>query len=390
MQYKSIDIFCHVVDNFGDIGFVYRFAREFKQAFPAVQIRVFVDDLQTFKEICSAIDPNRFSQYHANIEYIDSTKLSIAYINHMAIADVLIESFACFIPEPILKKADSRGRILINLEHLSAEAWVEEYHTLTSLIPYQHLKKYFYMPGFTRKTGGVLTDQRIERVRRSIAPHRTACIRGVLKKYAVTIDEHTLTGTIFSYLHGFDTLLSELAALEKQTVLLVFGTKSSESMIAAIEHLGGHVITPEQYQYQQIAIIVLPLMPQARYDTLLCCVDFNIVRGEDSLVRALMAGRPFIWHAYLQEERYQLVKVAALLKQFEPYFEKQEIFISYSDLCMAFNDTPDENKQQCSGEHYSLFFKNLLKIEHATEAMSYFTTRNCPMIKKFARFLEQL
>lgn len=270
MQYSSIDIFCHVVDNFGDIGFVYRFAREFKQAFPAVHIRVFVDDLGTFSEICSAIDPDLFSQHHAKIEYIDSTKLSAAYINNMVIADILIEAFACFIPEPILKKADSRRRILINLEHLSAEAWVEEYHTLESFIPYRYLKKYFYMPGFTCKTGGVLTDQRIERVRSSIAPHRVACIRGVLKKYAVSINEQTLTGTIFSYLHGFDTLLTELIALEKQTVLLVFGAKSSESMSAAIERLGADhnsraVSVPKSYNYTAAPYAARPV----RHTTLL-------------------------------------------------------------------------------------------------------------------------
>ncbi len=51
MNFGSIDIFCHIIDNFGDIGVVYRFAREFLIKNPFTVIRVFLDDLDTFSKI---------------------------------------------------------------------------------------------------------------------------------------------------------------------------------------------------------------------------------------------------------------------------------------------------------------------------------------------------
>jgi uncharacterized repeat protein (TIGR03837 family) len=41
--------------------------------------------------------------------------------------------------------------------------------------------------------------------------------------------------------------------------------------------------------------------------------NFNIVRGEDSFVRAQLAGKPFIWHIYPQEDRAHETKLAAFL-----------------------------------------------------------------------------
>jgi uncharacterized repeat protein (TIGR03837 family) len=54
-------------------------------------------------------------------------------------------------------------------------------------------------------------------------------------------------------------------------------------------------------------------MPQAEFDHLLWACDLNFVRGEDSLVRALWAGKPFIWHIYPQDDGAHLVKLGAFL-----------------------------------------------------------------------------
>ena len=45
-----------------------------------------------------------------------------------------------------------------------------------------------------------------------------------------------------------------------------------------------------------------PRLTQAEFDELLRSCDVNLVRGEDSLVRALWAGKPFLWHIYPQDD----------------------------------------------------------------------------------------
>ena len=66
-------------------------------------------------------------------------------------------------------------------------------------------------------------------------------------------------------------------------------------------------------QTRSLAIEVLPFVAQPLYDQLLAVCDFNFVRGEDSIIRAHWAGRPFIWQIYRQEQQALLVKLHAFL-----------------------------------------------------------------------------
>ncbi|MCU0608247.1 MAG: elongation factor P maturation arginine rhamnosyltransferase EarP [Chitinispirillaceae bacterium] len=392
MQFQSVDIFCHVVDNFGDIGFVYRFAREFKACTSGCALRVFVDDLQTFRTIKPEIDPSLLIQSHDGIEYIATGALTTDLVCELDVADVLIEAFACRIPESVFTAAQSRKRVIINLEHLSAEDWVEGYHCKESLLPVKSLRKYFFMPGFTKDTGGLLLDRRIERCKPKLARCRRACLTGLLRAAGHTdlkLDD-VLIGTVFTYLRGFDRLLSDLNGCPRGTILLAFGHKSVDGMVSSIKRAAGRQISEQRYQCGNVTILVMPFIPQPRYDTLLCLVDFNIVRGEDSLVRALLAGKPFIWNAYLQDNNYQKVKVEAFLDRFRDYFSDRVVFDRYRELLLQFNDSPSESPLQVTGERYQDFFQSLEKIEQATKEMSYFTNQNCDLIQKLKAFLDNL
>ncbi len=53
---------------------------------------------------------------------------------------------------------------------------------------------------------------------------------------------------------------------------------------------------------------------QSDYDHLLWCCDFNLVRGEDSFLRAQWAARPFLWHIYPQADAAHLEKLTAFLE----------------------------------------------------------------------------
>jgi len=382
MDFSSIDVFCHCIDNFGDAGVAYRFAKEFKLAHPGCRVRLFVDDVGTLRAIVDGIDPALPIQEYESLIYVNTLMLDDTLINTLGVADVMVEAFACHIPEPLMELAYDNSKLIVNLEYLSAEDWVEDYHLKESLLGRGPVRKFFFMPGFREATGGLIINSRLEKMRGDLA------VRG---------DDNQLVGTIFTYERGFDTLISDLVDFGKETTLLVFGDKSRRGMSATLERLAGGAEvagdrgrSPLRHQYRvykNIRVVYMSFIDQHSYDTLLCLTDFNIVRGEDSLARAALSGKPFIWNAYIQDEKYQLVKVKALLQTMRPYFGDDDAFAAYSDLMLKFNDAPAESLSQITSERYDTFFKNLQKYGHSADAIYYFILRNCNLISKFSDFL---
>ncbi len=76
-------------------------------------------------------------------------------------ADVVIEAFACTLPENYVAAMARRAQpsLWINLEYLSAESWVADCHGLESPQGSTALQKYFFFPGFTANTGGLLCER---------------------------------------------------------------------------------------------------------------------------------------------------------------------------------------------------------------------------------------
>lgn len=392
MNLSSIDIFCHVIDNFGDAGVVYRFAKEFKKMNPQCTTRVFIDDLQTLHNIISEIKVDKRVQHHQEITFIDSSELCSQDIEELGVADILVEAFACEIPQPIMDIAVFRSKLIINLEYLSAEDWVEGYHLKESLLNNGTAKKFFFMPGFTTSTGGVILNTEVIRNKKQLQNSRLDLINELLKKNAGLTLQNTgnsLFGTVFSYERGFDNFLADLTSIGKQVYLMVFGHKSHNSIKAALKRAGKNVDDSRNIKYHNLEIALMPLISQQSYDSLLCCCDFNLVRGEDSLVRAICAGKPFLWNAYIQENGYQKVKVDALLKYFEQYFDDSEVFNRYKDLLQKYNEAGLEENIQHTTENFHYFFQDLNKIKHATAKMSYFIEENCNLVQKFSDFLRE-
>ena len=75
----------------------------------------------------------------------------------------MIEAFACELPESYIAAMAQRTvpPVWIDLEYLSAEAWVEGCHRLPSLRARWPLDKYFFFPGFTPQTGGLLREHNL-------------------------------------------------------------------------------------------------------------------------------------------------------------------------------------------------------------------------------------
>jgi len=404
MDFSSIDIFCHRVDNFGDVGVAYRFANEFKIARPDCRVRAFFDDLSALREIAPEIDPDEVIQECESIIYVKSWALNREQIDALGVADVMVEMFACEIPEPFMEMAYDNSKLIINLEYLSAEDWVEGYHLKESLLGRGSVRKFFFVPGFREQTGGLIINSCLRETLESGSLDRFAVINGIFNQCGanrqeinVSPENNLLIGTVFTYERGFDTLLADIIDFGRETLLLVFGEKSQRGMSSTLGRLGVDVGSDsiikdkcqyQRYNYKNIRLIYMPFLSQHTYDTLLCCTDFNIVRGEDSLARAVLSGKPFIWNAYIQADNYQHVKVAALLNTLRKYFDGDDVFAAYSDMMMKFNEAPKESSEQITTERYGIFFKNLQKHKQAGARVCDFMLHNCDLVSKFCNFLD--
>jgi hypothetical protein len=150
------DIFCRVVDNYGDIGTCWRLVQQLADEHQA-DVRLWVDNLGSFARLCPAISIDAIEQHVGPIEI----RLWPADFPIVEVADVVIEAFACEIPSTYVTAMARRtvAPVWINLEYLSAEAWVEDCHLLASPHSTLPLTKYFFFPGFTPRTGGLLRER---------------------------------------------------------------------------------------------------------------------------------------------------------------------------------------------------------------------------------------
>jgi uncharacterized repeat protein (TIGR03837 family) len=389
LTFSTIDIFCHIVDNFGDIGVVYRFARALKAALPDITMRVFVDDLNTFKAIYPAIDPQKTIQNHESIIWVDSSRLDNTLVTQLGVAELVFETFACEIPPIYMKRAYHESTLLINLEHLSAEEWVEGYHGKESLLPEGTLEKFYFMPGFTENTGGLIPNM-TSPIKITSRKERIDSIRSLIPEYnrnCIQYSDNMIYGSIFTYHRNLNQLVKDCIAFSSPVTLLAFGQKTISSIRKTLEN---HHITPAAngvHTIETCTVIEMPFIPQQNYDQLLQLMDFNIVRGEDSLTRAVLSGKPFIWNAYLQDNRYQIVKVEALCSIMHRWIVNSQDFDEYQRLMIAFNSVPSESDTYQTNESFRYFLNNLKIFEHSINEMSYFMTRNCDLIKKITTFI---
>jgi uncharacterized repeat protein (TIGR03837 family) len=293
MHKANWDIFCKVVDNFGDIGVCWRLARQLRDSH-GLSVRLWVDDLQVAQRLIPTLDvalPTQTVEDIVVIHWDDNADFSQA-------ADVVIEAFACDLPAPYLVAMQTKSSKWINLEYLSAETWVVDFHVKPS--PQQNgLVRYFYFPGFTPNTGGLLTVGRHPYTNKVFSSPPISALKVSLFCYPHAPIHHLLQamakGSTSTYCYvPMTSILPQVAAYFELPSLQV-----------------GQIV-----QSEHLTVEVLPFLTQEDYDTLLAHCDINFVRGEDSWVRAIWANKPFIWQPYLQEDNAHIQKLNAFLAQF--------------------------------------------------------------------------
>ena len=290
------DIFCRVIDNFGDIGVTWRLARQLQQEHEGV-IRLWVDDLDSFKRIEPWVQSLQAEQRIAKIDVIHWTDPP----PDLSPLRIVIASFSCELPASFVARMAANKCLWINLEYLSAESWVETHHGLPSLRT-DGTSSHFFFPGFTPKTGGLLREATLLSDRdhwRSQPAEQYRFLRDLgVPKHALD-SGHPRLISLFCYPQApIQSLLDVLTADARSSILLI-----PDGVAPAVD----------AGQYGNMHVVRIPFVSQPDYDRILWLADLNFVRGEDSIVRGLWAGKPLVWHIYPQTEGTHLTKLQAWL-----------------------------------------------------------------------------
>ena len=336
------DIYCRVVDNLGDVGVCWRLASALSGC--GQEVHLVIDDPSALQWLAAGATAE--VQVHR-------------WPGPDELGDVVIEAFGCSLPQAVLQAlakrvaqqqpqavpmAESRQQpapapapapapgtsptfptstaaapdaapgtapatapapgdlpIWLNLEHLSAEPYVEASHGLLS--PQREgPPKWFFYPGFSRRTGGLLREPDLQARQRSF--DRLAW----LQSQGLQLRPHEKLVSLFCYANDhLPALLASLADTAQgggPTLLLA---------TAALPVAVRQMLSAAALKHPALRVHGLPLLSQIDFDHLLWASELNVVRGEDSLVRALWAARPFIWQAYVQRDQAHHAKVLALL-----------------------------------------------------------------------------
>jgi len=287
------DICCRVIDNHGDLGVCWRLCRQL--ASRGHLCRLWVDDASALAWMAPV--------GAAGVEVLDWENATVP----SRPADVLVEAFGCDPPERLLKAMAQQARppVWVNLEYLSAEAYVERSHGLRSPQfsgPGAGLDKWFYYPGFTSATGGLLRDAAAA----ATDPVATLTASDALRQLT-GIDTRS-DATVVSVFCYESARLRALEPLLPQGPVQVLCAPGQAAAAVARWRAGMSAALAKRLSFHP-----LPWLPQPDYDRLLAACDLNVVRGEDSFAQSHWAGRPQLWNIYAQDDGVHAGKLQAYL-----------------------------------------------------------------------------
>ena len=329
------DLYCRVIDNHGDVGVCWRLAADL--AARGDTVRLWIDDASALAWLAP--------QGAHGVSVHDWPRDDAAVVEP---GEVVIEAFGCELPKAVVQRmAAARPMpVWINLEYLSAEDYVERSHRLQS--PQRSgLRKWFYYPGFTMRTGGLIRERHLMERGRDFDATSWLAGHGLQPRAGERIV------SLFCYEQpALDALLDELA--QQPTLLLAtFGhaARQVEGLLGASLARGA------------LRAVPLPALTQIDYDHLLWSSHLNFVRGEDSFVRAQWAGRPFVWQIYPQHDAAHRAKLEAFLDRFlrgaEPSWAEalRRCWLGWNDPTRPWSGVPDLQRWR---EHLAVWRASLL------------------------------
>ncbi len=273
-------IFCRVIDNYGDAGVCWRLAADLNHRGEAVTL--YIDDPEVLGTL---LDPDP----RTDTVLIKPWPADTAHFTAADVADVVIEAFACDPPTAYVAAMAARATAgkpsaWINLEYLSAEDWVGAHHRLPSPHPRYPLVKYFYFPGFTPESGGLLREN----------------------DQPVMVNNHGVSDALRIFLFGYEQpALQNWVRAQQNAVLSIAPCALADQLAELSLELA-----------ESCRLEYLPFVPQSAFDEVLRGQDLLFVRGEDSFVRAQWAGKPVFWQIYPQDEAAHIKKLIAFYKRY--------------------------------------------------------------------------
>lgn len=293
------DIFCKVIDNYGDAGVCWRLASDLSVRGHAV--RLWIDDPAPLTWMAG--------DQPSAVSVIDWDKaLDPVFLRSLDAGAVWIEAFGCDIPQPFMEQFASSMQAWINLEYLSAEPYVERCHGLPSPVmhgPMQGHTKYFFYPGWTANTGGLLREPDLL-IRRDQWQAQTRADQ--FRHWGIDWRGETVWSLFCYEPASLPALLHTLSHADTPQLMLVTAGRATLAVQTVLQSLS---------LGSALCVHYLPFMPQAQYDQLLWSCDINCVRGEDSVVRAVWAGKPWLWQIYPQDDGAHVPKLDALLERLQ-------------------------------------------------------------------------
>lgn len=382
---RKILLLCRVVDNYGDIGFVYRLSRSFSELYPEdYELTLVVSNLDSFSKLCPSVDPARSIQKCCGWNVLDwnAAEKSSCFVEKN-FPDVILECFQCGRPEwldRLLFDSEERKCLIVNVEYLTAEEWADDFHLLKSGTRSSSVKKINFMPGFTDKTGGLVLDSEFTE---SLGSSDAALnkIKNLISDesfYSIK-NSSDFNVLVFNYKRDFSVLA---AALEKFSL-----EKKKNVRIFAAPGLSFNPVMEAVRGYSHIKIQTLPYMNQTAWDALLCLMDFNFIRGEDSFSRAALCGKPFVWDIYPQEGQFHLVKLEAFLLRLKPYFSDGQLFNRFRRFVLGYNlklhdEICSESLDVVSPDEY----ESLEDKDFAADELLYLLNEHDSLKKSFSDF----
>jgi uncharacterized repeat protein (TIGR03837 family) len=335
------DVFCRLVDNFGDIGVCWRLCADLGARGHAV--RLWVDDTAPLRWMASGALEGSWP----GVQVLDwERSKDAALLASLAPADVWVEGFGCEIATEFVAASAYSTRakgqfeyeqpVWINLEYLSAERYVEQSHGLASPVmrgPAKGWTKYFFYPGFSTRTGGLLREPDLSLRQQAFAQGDGQA--DWLAHHGITWAGEQLVSLFCYEPPALAALLAHLDAAPTPTLLLVSAGRASNAVKTILAQHSAENAAGENQAFHRLRVAYLPQLTQRDFDHLLWACDLNFVRGEDSLVRALWAGKPLVWQIYPQDDTAHVQKLNAFLDAIGASPSLRDFHLAWNDIHSA-------------------------------------------------------
>lgn len=357
----SLDIHCHVVDNYGDAGIAFRLAKAFKNKYQLAKVRLFIDDILLLNKLALDVVPTLVEQIVDEIMIVDTTRMDM---NLVTPATLVIKLLETPLPAFYSDRANKESELILTIEGVSAQSWVKDIHGSFSFNEVK-AKKAFFIPGFIKESGGILLTENKKS-------------KDFLKKLKLkhNITDDALIGVLFHYDGELKEVFNYLTNRGKPTFIFVCGEKSQQ------------IVQKITIKQGDLHFIYQELIPQSEFDVLLSNADFNFIRGEDSMMQSINCATPFLWQIYPQKDNVHIQKLDAFINMLGVYFEDKKVFVDYAKLTNFYNGI------QCKDADveriiYS-FFNNLDKIKHVLAKLKANLLKEGDLLERLARFIKQI